>query len=316
MPRRENPIPPTLLECVINVSEGRDRHILDSLSEAAGGTLLDLHADADHGRSVLTLAAEIPALEAAVRRVVATAVARIDISNHEGVHPRLGAVDVVPFVPLPRAEHRTGSASVGDSGADIGSSADPGLGPAVEARDRTARWAAEELGVPAFLYGPLPSRTPPVERSLPDVRRGAFGAFDPDFGPPRPHPSAGALAVGARPVMVAYNLWLSGVGLEVARAVATLIRGGVVRSLAFDVGGSPQVSCNLLAPLTTGPDAVYDAVAARVGRAGGDVVRAELVGLAPAGVLARIPEARREQLDLSPQSTIEHRLEAAGIRKR
>jgi glutamate formiminotransferase / 5-formyltetrahydrofolate cyclo-ligase len=261
-----------VLECVVNVSEGRDPVVLEALSQAAGGLLLDLHSDAWHHRSVLTLGG--PDAEQATRAVAATAVARIDISHHHGAHPRLGAADVVPFVPL------QGST----------------LEDAIGARDRFAAWAGDELGVPCFLYGP--------ERSLPEVRRQAFGELPPATGPSRPHPTAGAMCVGARGLLVAYNLWLSpGAELATARAIASELRGPAVRALGFELAGHVQVSCNLIDPIEMGPEEVYDAVAARTA-----IARAELVGLIPEAVLARVPEGRFDELDLSPSRTIEARL--------
>lgn len=223
-----------------------------------------------------------PDVEEAARRVVAAAVAAVDLRAHAGAHPRLGAADVVPFVPLDGA----------------------GLADAVRARDELARWAGAELGVPCFVYGP--------ERSLPDVRRQAFRSLAPDTGPPHPHPTAGATAVGARSLLVAYNLWLApGVGVDEARTIARAIRGPAVRALGLAVGAGAQVSCNLVDPFSVGPTAAFDAVARHA-----PVARAELVGLAPAAVLDAAPRHRWPELDLDPDRTIEARLEGAGIATR
>ena len=220
-----------------------------------------------------------PEVEEAVRAVSASAVDTIDITAHDGVHPRMGAVDVVPFVPIDGA---------GD------------LSDAVGARDRFAAWAGTELELPCFLYGP--------ERSLPDVRREAFQRRQPDRGPPTPHPTAGATAVGARGPLVAYNLWLVPPDLALARSLAAELRSPAVRALGLEVGGHAQVSCNLIDPLDVGPAAVYDAVARRA-----EVDRAELVGLVPAAVLADVPVHRWGELDLHRERTIEARLEQARI---
>ncbi len=142
-----------MLECVVNISEGRRLDVVDSVAASAGVDLLDVHHDGDHHRSVLTLVGQD-----AARSVAATAVAAIDLRTHRGAHPRLGAVDVVPFVPL-------GSSTLDD---------------ALAARDAFGAWAGRELGLPCFVYGP--------ERSLPDVRRHAFVSLQPDYGPGRPHP--------------------------------------------------------------------------------------------------------------------------------
>lgn len=262
-----------MLECVVNISEGRDPAALGAIAAEAGDDLLDLHHDPDHHRAVLTLVGtEAP------RAVTRAAVAQLDLRRHQGVHPRLGVVDVVPFVPL-------GDAKLAD---------------AMTARDAFARWLGDTLGVPAFLYGP--------ERSLPEVRRRAFDDLAPDEGPAAPHPSAGATAVGARPVLVAYNLWLADDDLARARHIARELRGPAVRALAFPVGDVVQVSMNLVDPATVGPAEVYDRVA-RVA----PVARAELVGLAPRSVLEHVDPARWEQLDLSPARTIEARLEARRL---
>jgi glutamate formiminotransferase len=265
-----------VLECVVNVSEGRDRVVLDTLSKAAGGSFLDLHTDGWHHRSVLTLGGRDT--EQATRALAACAVDRIDIGHHEGAHPRLGAADVVPFVPL------------------FGST----MEEAIAARDRFAAWAGEELHVPCFIYGP--------ERSLPEVRRLAFRELAPATGPSRPHPTAGAMCVGARSMLVAYNLWLSpGAELARAKAIARELRSPAVRALGFALGARVQVSCNLVDPLEVGPAHVYDAVAAQA-----PIERAELVGLIPETVLVQVPETRYEQLDLSPSRTIEARLRRAA----
>lgn len=283
------------LLCPINLSEGRDRRRLAELVEvavsAAGPVVLDLHADPDHHRAVLTLGAADPdRVERAVRAVAARAVELLDLRQHQGVHPRLGVVDVVPFVPLDPA----------------GSPAGPGdpLGPALAARDRFCRFASQSLTVPCFRYGP--------ERSLPEVRRRAFLDLDPDTGPPDPHPSAGAMAVGARAALLAYNLWLDRPDLTAARRIAAAIRGPDVRALGLPVGGVVQVSCNLLAPTRTGPAQVAEEVARLAGELGCRVQRAELVGLAPLAVVEAVPPAARAWLDLDPARTVEARLQAAA----
>lgn len=275
-----------MLECVVNLSEGTDPDLLGVLAEAAGPALLDLHADPDHNRSVFTLAGA--AAETAARALSTLAVERIDLGAHSGVHPRLGVVDVVPFVPL---------------SAD-GTPARPGddLAEALSARLRFAEWAASELGLPCFLYGP--------ERSLPDVRRYAFDGLVPDCGPPRPHPSAGACAVGARPGLVAYNIWLDTEDVSRARQLAAAVRRPDVRTLGLAVSGGTQVSCNLLDAWTTGPAQVYDAVTAQAAQAGVSVSRAELVGLAPRAVVEAAPPERLVDLGLSLDRTIEGRLAA------
>lgn len=251
-----------MLECVLNVSEGRRRPVLDALAAAAGADLLDLHADPHHHRAVLTLVGED-----APRRVAARALELLDLRRHQGVHPRLGVVDVVPFVPL------------------AGSTMDD----AVAARDRYAAWSP----VPCARYGPGGPTLPEVRRRAPRTMAA--------------HPTGGITAVGARPVLVAYNLWLADTPLSVAESVAASLRSPAVRALGLQVGDRVQVSMNLVDPLTVGPADAYDAVSLRVGVAG-----AELVGLLPRAVLDRAPAERWEQLDLGPDRTIESRLGGGG----
>ena len=285
--------PGEILECVVNVSEGRDDAVLAALAAATGPLLLDLHRDADHHRAVFTLAGPPHDVAAAARAVAAETVRRLDLRTHAGAHPRLGVLDVVPFVP-----YLPGGPPPGD------------LGPAVAARDAFARWLGDELGVPAFLYGPRAGGARAAARTLPDVRRRAFGpppdGLGPDFGPSRPHPRAGATAVGARAVLVAYNIWVSDVA--VARRVATLVRGPALRALGLAVGERAQVSCNLIDPVRVGPAEAFDAVAARTAEAGGRVEGAELVGLVPQVVLRAVPAHRRPALGLSEEATVEARL--------
>jgi len=279
-----------IFECVANVSEGRDDRVLAELAASAGPALLDLHRDPDHNRSVLTLAGPADTVVPAARALAATAVARLDLRAHEGAHPRLGVLDVVPFVPY-----------------EPGRPAPEDLSEVAALRDDFARWLAAELGVPSFLYGPLPGgRT----RTLPDIRRRAFSDLAPDFGPPRADPRTGATAVGARRVLVAYNVWVS--SAAVARRVAPLVRGPHVRALGLAVGRRAQVSCNLVDPGRHGPARLYDDVAALAAEAGGSVEGAELVGLVPAVVLAAVPRDRWAELGLSDDSTVESALARTG----
>ncbi|MHB1533966.1 MAG: hypothetical protein ACYC1D_05010 [Acidimicrobiales bacterium] len=272
-----------MIECVVNISEGRDRQVIAALSDAAGPCALDVHADPDHHRAVLTLGGPDAEVEQAVRDLAVEVVEQIDLRSHTGAHPRIGALDVVPWVSL--------------AGWPVG---DGPFGTALEARDRFAEWAGRVLALPCFCYGP--------ERTLPDVRRQAWADLWPATGPHRPHRRAGAAAVGARPVLVAYNLWLAEPDLATARRLAADLRSPWVRTLALEVGAGVQVSCNLLAPWEFGPAAAFDAVAKRAA-----VARAELVGLIPAGVLNRIASSRWAELDLDPSRTIEARLEQAGL---
>lgn len=262
-----------MLESVINISEGRDRPAIETIARAALGELLDVHSDPDHNRSVLTVVGD-----GAARAIATATVLRLNLREHEGVHPRIGVVDVVPFVPLGRST----------------------MDDALEARNAFARWAGEELGLPCFLYGP--------ERTLPQVRRDAWVRIEPDTGPKAPHPTAGACAVGARPVLVAYNLWLNNDDLALARRIARQLRGPAVRALGLPVAGHVQVSMNLIDPLRVGPADVYDIVASQA-----PIARAELVGLVPRAVLEQVDRSRWAQLDLDESRTIESRLQILGF---
>ncbi len=274
----------------VNLSEGRDVATIDRLCEACGDPLLDVHHDADHHRSVLTLGGAPGELLDAVRSLVGTALELLDLREHAGLHPRFGVVDVVPFTPIGSED----------------------LSMAIELRDRLAIWAGETLGLPCFLYGPMPDGG---ERSLPDVRKGAFQSIVPDTGPSRPHPSAGAVAVGARGPLVAYNLWVEGVSGIEARATARRLRRAGLRALGLVAGAFAQISCNLTDPGRLGPLDVYEAVAVAL-PPGARITRAELVGLIPATVLEGVPKARWKSLGLSADAVLEARLDDRSLRKR
>jgi glutamate formiminotransferase / 5-formyltetrahydrofolate cyclo-ligase len=269
-----------------------------AVAAACGLVLLDVHTDPDHHRAVFTLAGRSDQVAEAAMAMARVAVERIDVSVHTGVHPRLGAVDVVPFVPLD------------DPTAD-------GLAAAGDLARAWGKRVAEELGVPVFLYG----AADPQARSLPDLRRTAFRERASDFGPREPHPTAGAMAVGARPVLVAVNCELAPGGgglkadLAVARAVAREVRerdGGLpgVRALGFalESKGRAQVSMNLTDLAGTGVETACEAVRRGVAERGGDVTAVELVGLLPAAELQRCSNAFLAWSRLRTDRTIEARL--------
>jgi len=258
-----------VLECVINISEGRNEAVVAQLAQSVSGALLDLHTDPDHNRSVFTLIGTD-----APRELTRSAVHMCSLNTHQGVHPRIGVVDVVPFVPLQNST----------------------MADAVVARDDFAQWAARELDVPVFLYG--------EQRSLPDIRTNAWKTLRPDLGPAHPHHSAGALCVGAREPLVAWNMWLRNVDLAQTRQIARQLRSAQIRTLGLQVGEFTQVSCNLIAPDTHGPDIAYDLVATHA-----VIDRCELVGLIPRDALEKIASDRWETLDLDDTKTIEWRLE-------
>lgn len=269
-----------MIESVINISEGRRPDLIAEIAAAAGADLLDVHSCEHHNRSVLTVVGEH-----APRAITSAAIERLDLTHHTGAHPRIGVVDVVPFIAL------------GDAGPD----------DACAARDAFAVWAAEELSVPVFLYGPLhptgDHSGSATTRTLPEIRRSAFDGLAADLGPDRPHPTAGAIAVGCRPPLVAYNLWLRQPDADLARRIAASIRSHSVRALGLVVGDAVQVSMNLIEPTEVGPADVYRLVAELA-----PIQRAELVGLLPEEVLGRIGRDDWERLDLAEDRSIEWRL--------
>jgi glutamate formiminotransferase len=313
-----------LVESVPNFSEGRRIEVVDKLAAAVesvpGAFLLDRTSDASHNRSVLTLAGEAAPMLEALERAFAVAVAEIDMERHTGEHPRIGAVDVVPFVPL-------GETKMSDC-VDL-------------ARAFGAR-LAERFGLPVYLYGE--AATSPARRRLADVRRGQYEGLkrqigepgrEPDFGPSKLHASAGAVAVGARPFLIAYNINLDSTDVELAKRIARRIRessGGLPRVQANGFWikelGRAQVSMNLLDFRTTPMWLVWEAVRAEAAGDAAMLVESELIGLAPvaalldvadhAGVSASLPTAERlagaadflRLRGFSPMQALELRLDA------
>jgi glutamate formiminotransferase/formiminotetrahydrofolate cyclodeaminase len=292
-------MPSPLVECVPNFSEGRNQETLDALRGALvavpGVRLLDIHADASHHRSVFTFVASPAAAVEAAFRAMAVARERIDLTRHQGEHPRMGATDVVPFIPL----------------RDI--TMDECVALATALAERVGR----ELEIPVFLYARAATR--PSRDRLPDIRKGEFEglrerigadpAADPDFGPRRIHPTAGATAIGARPFLVAFNVYLDTADVSIAKEIARKIRtssGGLpaVHASGFEVGGRGQVSMNLLDLDVTGPAAVFAAVDAAARQRGIGIDRSEVVGLIPErGILEagaaylKLPDAAQHLLE-------------------
>lgn len=297
-----------LLECVPNISDGRNHDLIASVAQAfasAGATLLGTASDADHNRSVITMVGAPDAvIEGAVRGVAAARDA-IDLNTHEGAHPRMGATDVVPFVPL------------------AGATTDDAIAAAVTAAERI--W--KEAGVPTYLYGDAARR---AERAnLAKVRRGQFEgirdaiaddpAREPDFGDPAVHPTAGITAVGARFFLIAYNVNLDTRDLTLAKKIATEIRerdGGLpgVKAMGFDLPEKEQVqvSMNLVDYRKTSPVEVFDEIARRAEAAGVPVAGSEVVGLIPE---AATPEGFAERVRVidfdADEQIVERRLARA-----
>lgn len=259
-----------------------------------GCCLLDTHSDPDHNRSVFTFAGSPSAVEAAVMGLAAATVELVDLNRHEGIHPRIGALDVVPLVPL--------------AGSD--------MAHCVALAERVGRRLAEELALPVYLYGLAARRGRPA--TLAELRGADLARLPPDHGPPWPHPTAGAVVVGAREPLVAFNLVLDTPDVAVARRVARAVRassGGLAALLALGLylpsRERAQVSMNLLDYRRTSILATVEAVRNAAAAEGAKVTEAELVGLAPAAALAGLETLRLPGLP-GPSRSIEARLEACA----
>jgi glutamate formiminotransferase/glutamate formiminotransferase/formiminotetrahydrofolate cyclodeaminase len=265
------------LESVPNFSEGRDRATIAAIGEALSGgvRLLDVHSDPDHNRSVFTLVGRDEPLVEALLAGIAVARERIDLRRHEGAHPRIGAADVVPLVPLrPEDMERARAAAL-----------------------ELARRVGEELELPVLLYGELaPERGPAFYRrggAEELARRLASGELEPDFGPGELDPSAGGVIVGARRPLIAFNVDLRGAALEDARAIAAAVRerdGGFpgVRALGLELPGSGrvQVSMNVEDWEAAALHEIVARIEAEAASRGAEVAGSEVVGLMPAGAAA------------------------------
>jgi glutamate formiminotransferase len=265
------------LESVPNFSEGRDRATIAAIGEALSGgvRLLDVHSDPDHNRSVFTLVGRDEPLVEALLAGIAVARERIDLRRHEGAHPRIGAADVVPVVPLrPEDMERARAAAL-----------------------ELARRIGEELELPVLLYGEhAPERGPAFYRrggTEELARRLASGELEPDFGPGELDPSAGGVIVGARRSLIAFNVDLRGAMLEDARAIAAAVRerdGGFpgVRALGLELpdSGRVQVSMNVEDWEAAALHEIVARIEAEAASRGAEVAGSELVGLMPAGAAA------------------------------
>lgn len=295
-----------LAECIPNFSEGRDQALIEALADearsAAGVTLLDYSSDPNHNRSVFTLIGAPEQLAEAAFRLCRLAAEKIDLNRHQGAHPRLGAADVIPFIPVKGLS----------------------LEECVELSRRLAERIARELMIPVFLYEA--SAAAPHRRNLADIRKGQFEGlaqkllteeWAPDYGPRRPHPTAGAAVVGARQPLIAFNINLGSPDLALAEAIAKAVRGaggGFKNCKALGVRlegrGQVQVSMNLTDYRQTPIYRVFEAVRAEAARRGVAIVGAELIGLAPARALIDCAEyyLRLEDFDFDRQVLENHLL--------
>lgn len=289
-----------IVECVPNFSEGRDMKIVDEIEAAIAAydvRILDRTSDVDHNRSVITFAGGIEPVMKAAFSAIATASRLIDLTQHAGVHPRIGAADVVPFVPIE-----------GVTMADC-----------VRMAQVVGQRVGDELRLPVYLYESAATR--PERRNLADIRRIGYDGlkmaimtdplYTPDYGPAQVG-SAGAVVIGARQPLIAYNVFLETDDVEIARIIAHEIRessGGLpaVKALGLLVNGQAQVSMNLVDYRVTPPHVAFDAIVAAAQRFGVRVARSELIGLMPEdAVLA----AARHYLKL-PELTASRVIESA-----
>lgn len=293
-----------MIESIPNVSEGRHQAAIAEMAAALrrirGLRLLDHSSDVTHNRSVFTYAGGPDVVAAASLALVTAAVARIDLRTHHGVHPRMGAVDVMPFVPLDGATLDDCAALARQVGAVI----------------------AARFGLPVYLYEA--AATSPARRRLEDVRRGEFEglagrmadpAWTPDFGPSRPHPTAGAIAIGARRPLIAFNVNLDTDRLDIARAIARVVRerdGGLpgVKALGLALAplGIVQVSLNLTDFTRTSPRVAFEAVRRAAASRGVAVRASELIGLIPRAALAGTTAAELGLTGFRDDQILEERL--------
>src|SRR5438552_4910517 len=272
-----------IVECVPNVSEGRRLDVIDGLARVIAATpgvrLLDRTSDADHNRSVFTFAGEPDAVERAALALIDATYRAVDMRGHRGEHPRLGAVDVVPFVPL----------------------AGVTMDECVAIARRVGEAVAKKHNVPVFYYAKAATR--PERVRLPDIRKPEYEGLAalletthvPDAGPKRMHPTAGAIVVGARPFLIAFNIELDSTDLKLAQRIAKEIRessGGLpaVQAKGFTLTDPPrvQVSMNLLDHTVTSLATVWREVEARATAAGVKLLRGELIGLIPLDAVLQV----------------------------
>jgi glutamate formiminotransferase / formiminotetrahydrofolate cyclodeaminase len=298
-------VPNTLVECVPNFSEGRDAAKVDAIVEAMkvpGIYLLDREMDTDHNRCVITLVGDREAIEEAAIRGVGRAAELIDLTKHQGAHPRMGAADVIPFIPIEGVT----------------------IEDCVAMAKRVAAEIAKRYAIPTYLYEAAAAN--PERQNLENIRRGQFeGIRDeiatnparrPDFGEPRVHPTAGATVVGARKALIAYNVFLNTSNVDVAKKVAKAVRfstGGLrfVKGAGFLVRGQAQVSMNLTDFEQTPIHRVFEFVKREAARYGAAPLSSEIVGLIPKAALEQAAEWFLQVENFDSSLILENRL--AGV---
>jgi glutamate formiminotransferase / 5-formyltetrahydrofolate cyclo-ligase len=295
-----------IIECIPNISEGQRPDVVAAIAAAVGRTpgirVLDVSSDAAHHRSVLTLAGDAAGLKAAILTLFEQTLAVVDLTVHKGEHPRLGAVDVVPFVPIEGVT----------------------MSDCVALARETGRAVAERFAVPVYLYEE--AAADPARRNLEDIRRGEFegltakmasAGWAPDFGPATPHPRAGATVIGARMPLIAYNINLATDRLDVAKKIAAAVRhstGGLrfVKAMGVMLGdrGVAQVSMNLTNFEKTPIPRVFEMVKREAERHGVAVLESEIVGLIPQAALLAAAEYYLQIEGFKSSQVLENRLRA------
>ena len=294
-----------LVECVPNFSEGRKpeivQRIVDAIRVVDAACVLDTHIDPDHNRSVITFVAPPNMIVEAAFRAVARATELIDMRQHKGEHPRLGATDVLPFVPV----------------------RDVAMDECIQLAHQAGRRIADELSIPVYFYEQAALRA--ERKNLEDVRRGALErlreeiatvqAREPDVGPRVTHETAGAIAVGARPFLIAFNVVLSSTDITIAREIAKTIRfsnGGLpfLKALGFQLHSRSlvQVSMNLVNYQVTGMTEAYEAIQHEADRIGVGIESAEIVGLVPEAALDRNASYFSKLVDFSESKILEYQI--------
>jgi glutamate formiminotransferase len=294
----------SVIECIPNVSEGRRADTIASMAEAIRATpgvrLLDHSSDPSHNRTVFTFAGDAAGVERAVMALFERAIADIDLRTHKGEHPRLGAVDVVPFVPIEGVT----------------------MAECVALARKVGAAVAQRFHVPVYLYEEASDN--PLRKNLEDIRRGEFEglaakmsteAWAPDFGPSAPHPTAGASVVGARMALIAYNINLATDRLDVAKKIAAAIRqssGGYryVKAAGFRLEnrGVVQVSMNLTNYERTPIFRVFETVKREAARYGVSILESEIVGLVPSAALNAAAEFYLQIEGFKPEQVLENKL--------
>jgi glutamate formiminotransferase / 5-formyltetrahydrofolate cyclo-ligase len=293
-----------VIECVPNVSEGRRPDVINRLADALravpGMRVLDVQSDATHNRSVFTLAGDAAAMAAGIPTLFEGAIAAIDLTSHQGEHPRMGAVDVTPFIPIDGVT----------------------MAECVALARSVAQDVASRFSLPVYLYEDASSN--PERKNLEDIRRGEFEGlaakmarpgWAPDFGPAAPHPTAGASVIGARMPLIAYNINLATNRLDVAKKIAAAIRmssGGLryvkAMGIPLEDRGIVQVSMNLTNYEKTPIFRVFELVKREAERYGVSVLESEIVGLVPAAALQQSVEWYLQLEGFSGAQVLENKL--------